>query len=91
MSYISVKMNHFTNKLTSPLLSVCAGYVYIAVLATVLAAMGMYNKSTFFRWGTPVTFMGVIIDDNTIYSSTSFFRSPVNQQLDQLSHISVDY
>jgi hypothetical protein len=67
MSYISVKMNHFTNKLTSPLLSVCAGYVYIAVLATVLAAMGMYNKSTFFRWGTPVTFMGVIIDDNTTY------------------------
>ena len=60
-------MNHFTNKLTSPLLSVCAGYVYIAALAGVLATMGMYEKSTFFRWGTPVTFMSVTINDNATY------------------------
>ncbi len=65
-------MNHFMNKLTSPLLSICAGYVYIAALAGVLAAMGMYEKSSFFRWGTPVTFMGVTIDDDSTYYTLLF-------------------
>ena len=65
-------MNHFTNKLTSPLLSICGGYVYVAVLAGTLAAMGLYEKSSFFRWGTPVTFMGVTINDNKIYYTLLF-------------------
>jgi len=60
-------MNHFLNKLTSPFLSICVGYVYIAALAGILAAMGMYEKSTFFRWGTPVTFMSVTINDDLTY------------------------
>ena len=29
--------------------------------------MGLYNKSSFFTWGTPVTFMGVTITDDTTY------------------------
>lgn len=65
-------MNHFMNKLTSPLLSICAGYVYIAVLAGILAAMGMYEISSFFRWGTPVTFMGVTINDDSTYYTLLF-------------------
>jgi len=65
-------MNHFTNKLTSPLLSICGGYVYIAVLAGTLATMGLYEKSSFFSWGTPVTFMNVTINDNKIYYTLLF-------------------
>ena len=65
-------MNHFTNKLTSPLWSICGGYVYIAVLAGILATMGLYEKSSFFRWGTPVTFMSVTINDNKIYYTLLF-------------------
>lgn len=60
-------MNHFTSRLTSPLLSICSGYVYIAGLAVILATMGLYEKSSFFTWGTPVTFMGVTITDNSTY------------------------
>ena len=60
-------MNHFTSRWTSPLLSICSGYLYIVVLALVLASMGLYNKSSFFTWGTPVTFMGVTITDDTTY------------------------
>lgn len=62
-------MNHFKSKLTSPLLSICIGYIYITILAIVLALMGMYTKSTFFTWGTPVNFMGVTIEDNATYYS----------------------
>ena len=61
-------MNHFTDGLlTSPFISIFSGYVYIVGLALVLASMGLYEKSSFFTWGTPVTFMGVKISDDTTY------------------------
>ena len=70
----SIDMNHFTNRYTSPLLSICSGYVYISILAVVLYYMGFYGESTFFAWGTPVTFMGVnITDDKTYYLLLSLF------------------
>jgi len=62
-------MNHFKNKSTSPLISICAGYIYIVLLAGALSAMGLYQKSSFFRWGTPVTFMSVVINDEVTYYS----------------------
>lgn len=61
-------MNHFTNGLlTSPFISIFSGYVYIVGLALVFESMGLYEKSSFFTWGTPVTFMGVKISDDTTY------------------------
>jgi hypothetical protein len=60
-------MNHFRSRFTSPLLSICSGYLYIALLAILLAKMGLYEKSSFFRWGTPVTFMSVTINDDSTY------------------------
>lgn len=63
-----INMNHFSSRLTSPLLSICAGYVYIAILATFFYFSGFYNKSTFFSWGPPINFMGTkIVDDMTYY------------------------
>jgi len=53
--------------MTSPLISICGGYVYIGILAIFMYAMGFYKNSTFFRWGTPVTFMGTTIHDDKTY------------------------
>ena len=58
--------------LTSPIISICAGYGYMGVVAIALYSMGLYNKSSFFTWGTPVTFMNVTIDDNVSYYSLLF-------------------
>ena len=67
-------MSHFIGRYSSPLISICAGYAYIGVLISILASTGMYKLSTFFRWGTPVTFMGITIeDDKTYYFLLSFF------------------
>ena len=62
-------MSHFIGRYSSPLISICAGYAYIAVLISILGGTGMYESSTFFRWGTPVTFMGITIEDSKIYYS----------------------
>lgn len=51
----------------SPLLSICTGYVYISILATCLYTMNLYENSTFFMWGPPITIMGKIIQDNTTF------------------------
>lgn len=67
-------MNHFNNRMTSPLISICGGYMYIGLLAILLYTMGFYENSTFFRWGTPVTFMGATIhDEGTYYIILSVF------------------
>ena len=60
-------MNHFRNKFTSPLISICTGYVYIVGLAIILHLLGFYQNSEFFRWGTPVKLMGMTIDDDRTY------------------------
>ena len=61
-------MNHFQKtRITSPLLSICVGYSYMFVVVVVLYTLGFYEKSPFFRWGTPVTFMSVTITDSTSY------------------------
>ena len=65
-------MHSFRNKITSPLISVCAGYVYIAILATFFYTVGFYKNSTFFTWGTPITFMGNVIDDDQTYYTLLF-------------------
>ena len=62
-------MNHFRSRVTSPLISICAGYGYMGVVAIALYSMGFYSKSSFFTWGTPITFMNVTIEDNTTYYS----------------------
>ncbi len=59
--------NHFSNKLTSPLISVSCGYVYIGVLSLFFYCAGFYGKATFFTWGTPVDFMGTTIEDDITY------------------------
>ena len=67
-------MNHFHNKLTSPLLSICVGYTYIFLLGINLYIMGFYNDSTFFKWGPPIDIMGKKIDDNiTFYLLLTLF------------------
>jgi len=60
-------MNHFRSRLTSPLLSVLSGYVYIAGLAVYLYVSGFYGHSSFFSWGVPVTFMGVTVESEQTY------------------------
>lgn len=60
-------MNHFRNRLTSPLLSICGGYVYITILATFLYSAGFYSNSAFFSWGPPVTFMSTTIESQRTY------------------------
>ena len=59
--------NHFRNRMTSPLISISCGYVYIAILATFFYYAGFYENSTFFTWGTPVKFMGETIHDEGTY------------------------
>jgi hypothetical protein len=67
-------MNHFRNKFTSPLISVCMGYVYMAIFAVFLYVSGLYSNSTFFRWGPPIDFMGTTVnDDKTYYLLLTFF------------------
>jgi len=60
-------MNHFRSRVTSPLISICAGYGYMGILAIAMYCMGFYGKSSFFTWGTPITFMNVTIDDSGTY------------------------
>jgi hypothetical protein len=60
--------------ITSPLVSISGGYIYIIILCFILYGMGFYENSTFFTWGTPVTFMGKeITDDKTYYSVLFLF------------------
>lgn len=60
-------MNNFRNHMISPFLSICVGYVYIAILAIFLYSVGFYENSTFFTWGPPVTFMGTTIHSKSTY------------------------
>lgn len=60
-------MNHFHSRITSPLLGICFGYLYIFILANFLYFSGFYRSSTFFTWGTPVIFMGAKIEDDVTY------------------------
>ena len=53
--------------LTSPLLSICGGYIYIAILSGILYSKGFYENSTFFSCGIPVDFMGTTVDDYPTY------------------------
>jgi hypothetical protein len=39
----------------------------MTVVVGLLASMGLYEKSNFFTWGTPVTFLNITITDNTTY------------------------
>ena len=67
-------MNHFRQKLTSPLICICIGYVYIVILAISLYMMGFYQKSTFFQWGPPITMIGKTIEDTfTFYILLTLF------------------
>jgi hypothetical protein len=67
-------MNHFRNKLTSPLLCICIGYIYVFILGISLYIMGFYKESTFFQWGPPITMMGKTIEDNfTFYVLLTLF------------------
>jgi hypothetical protein len=59
---------HFNqSKLTSPLLSICFGYLYILILVIILYFFNFYENSTFFSYGVPVQFMGKTITDPIIY------------------------
>lgn len=60
-------MNHFNSCLTSPLISICSGYIYIFILFIIFYFSGFYKNSTFFTWGTPVKFMGTTIEDDFTY------------------------
>lgn len=60
-------MNHFRNHMTSPLFSICGGYVYITILVAYLYLNDFYNNSSFFSWGPPITFMGTEIEDSQDY------------------------
>ena len=60
-------MHHFRTKITSPLLSICTGYIYIVALAVTMYYMKFYDGSTFFSWGTPVTFMGTKVTNQGTY------------------------
>ena len=51
------------------------------MLGIILWAMGLYQKSRFFQWGTPVTFMNVTINDDLTYYSLLglfFFHQLIN-------------
>ena len=60
-------MNTHFKRLTSPLLAICGGYIYLTVLGIGLYEMEFYKNSTFFSWGTPVNLMGTTVTDNNIY------------------------
>ena len=67
-------MNHFKNNLTSPLLSICAGYLYIFILSSALYFFGFYQNSSFFQWGPPLTLINKDIYDNfTFYTILLLF------------------
>ena len=68
-------MNHFKSNITSPLLSVIVGYIYIIFLIIMLYIKGFYENSTFFSIGVPITLFGKTIDDNNTYYTilTLFF------------------
>lgn len=67
-------MNHFRHILTSPLLCICTGYIYVFILGISLYFMGFYQDSTFFQWGPPITMMGrTITDQSTFYLLLALF------------------
>jgi hypothetical protein len=60
-------MNHFHQKLTSPILCICIGYIYVFILGISLYFMGFYKNSTFFQWGPPITMMSITITEQTTF------------------------
>ena len=83
------KMNHFKTRFTSPLVAMCGGYVYITFLAIFLYTAGFYQNSTFFRWGTPVTFMGHTINNNSTYYIILvlfFFHQLINNWINDVTY-----
>lgn len=67
-------MNHFQSKLTSPLLSICIGYIYICILIFILYLLGIYKNSTFFKWGPPLQLLGYTVEDQlTFYAILVLF------------------
>ena len=60
--------------MTSPLLCICVGFVYIGILALSLYLMDFYQSSTFFQWGPPIIMMGKTVDNDwTFYLLLGLF------------------
>jgi hypothetical protein len=47
---------------TSPVSALGTAYIYITAVCFIFYKIGFYESSPFFRWGTPCTFFGRIID-----------------------------
>ncbi len=60
-------MRRLRKQLTSPVVSIVGGYVYIGCFAIFLYTQGFYEESTLFTWGVPVTFMGKVVEDESTY------------------------
>ena len=67
-------MNHFKQNIATPMSSLIYGYSYISCLAIYLYVNNFYSQSSFFRFGTPVVFMGTTVtDSNTYYLILAIF------------------
>lgn len=81
--------NHFSNRVTSPLISISFGYVYITIISIIFYISGFYSKSTFFTWGIPINLMGTEINDyNTYYIIlfTFFIHQLINNWINDVTY-----
>ena len=79
---------HF-KRLTSPLLAICGGYIYLTMFGIGLYEMEFYKNSTFFSWGTPVNLMGTTVTDNTVYYcflGLFFVHQMINNWIQQVTY-----
>ena len=81
--------NHFKQRITSPILSITSGYLYLTFLGIMLYLLGFYENNDFFRWGTPIKFFGHnITDPKTFYSILAllFVHQLINNWINDVTY-----
>jgi hypothetical protein len=82
--------SHFSlTKLTSPHISITAGYGYVLILGWALYYMGFYKDSTFFSFGVPITLMGKTINEPLTYYALLllfFFHQLINNWINDAAY-----
>ena len=82
-------MNHFRSKLTSPLVSIVTGYIYVMIMGIILYFLEIYDNSSYFNWGPPLKIINKTIEQNeTFYLLLvlTFFHQLINNWINEVTY-----
>lgn len=78
---------HFHTNLTSPMITISCGYIYVLIISILFQYMELYKNNTFFHWGCPVLIFGHTIEDKYTFNillGIFFFHQLINNWINNV-------